>query len=309
MNLNYGDVLTRAWQIVWKHKILWIFGILAGCTQGGSGGGSGGGGGGGGGSQGPASPEMQRAFENFMQWYSENTWILAVVVVVLLLLWLLAIFLGTIGRVGLIRGTLQAEAGQASLSFGPLFSESMAFFWRVLGLGLLFVLAVLIVVAPFVVLSVLTAGVGLACLLPLICILVPIGWVASVVIEQSNVAIVSENLSILDGLQRGWEVVRGNVGAVLVMALILFGLSFVAGLVIAIPILIIVVPIALATAVGNNESTTPLMVAGVCVLAYLPILITARGILTAYIGSVWTLTYTRLTGSKESSPAPITTNA
>ena len=43
--------------------------------------------------------------------------------------------------------------------------------------------------------------------------------------------------------------------------------------------------------------------------AYLPILLTARGILTAFIGSTWTLTYARLTGSKESSPAPIPTNA
>ena len=43
MNFNFGEVLTRAWQIIWKHKVLWIFGILASCGRG-SGGGNGGGG-------------------------------------------------------------------------------------------------------------------------------------------------------------------------------------------------------------------------------------------------------------------------
>jgi hypothetical protein len=39
--MNIGEVLSRAWKITWKYKVLWIFGILAGCA---SGGGSGGGG-------------------------------------------------------------------------------------------------------------------------------------------------------------------------------------------------------------------------------------------------------------------------
>ena len=41
--IDYGEVLSKAWKIVWKNKILWIFGILASFGQG-SGGGSGGGG-------------------------------------------------------------------------------------------------------------------------------------------------------------------------------------------------------------------------------------------------------------------------
>ena len=38
MNFNFGEVLTRAWQITWKYKVLWIFGILAGCSEGSGGG-------------------------------------------------------------------------------------------------------------------------------------------------------------------------------------------------------------------------------------------------------------------------------
>lgn len=37
--MNFGEILSRAWKIIWKHKVLWIFGILAGCGRGGGGGG------------------------------------------------------------------------------------------------------------------------------------------------------------------------------------------------------------------------------------------------------------------------------
>ena len=42
MSFNFGEVLTRAWQIIWKHRVLWIFGILASCGRGGGGGNGGG---------------------------------------------------------------------------------------------------------------------------------------------------------------------------------------------------------------------------------------------------------------------------
>src|SRR5258706_12413885 len=56
ININIGEVLTKAWKIVWKFKVLWIFGILASCGANNNarfnnsfGGNSGGGGKGGGG--------------------------------------------------------------------------------------------------------------------------------------------------------------------------------------------------------------------------------------------------------------------
>src|SRR5215213_4165189 len=30
MNFDLGEVLSRAWQITWKHKVLWVIGILFG---------------------------------------------------------------------------------------------------------------------------------------------------------------------------------------------------------------------------------------------------------------------------------------
>ena len=56
-------------------------------------------------------------------------------------------------------------------------------------------------------------------------------------IEQANVAIVLENLGIGDGFCRGWEVVRANVGPILLLTLVIFVGSGILGFIIAIPII------------------------------------------------------------------------
>lgn len=41
--MDIGKILSKAWKTIWKHKILWLFGILAGCGATGHRGGGGGG--------------------------------------------------------------------------------------------------------------------------------------------------------------------------------------------------------------------------------------------------------------------------
>ena len=144
-----------------------------------------------------------------------------------LLLIVVSIFLGTIGRIGLIKGSYEAEQGAESLAFGELFSTSMPYFWRVFGLSFLIGLAFLLLFIPIILIGVLSAGVGFLCLLPLICLLIPVGIAVGIIIEQANRAIVLEDLGIFDGLKRGWEIARSNIGPIIIMALILFGISLV----------------------------------------------------------------------------------
>jgi hypothetical protein len=306
MNFNFSEVLTRAWQIIWKHKVLWIFGILAGCGQGGGGGGGGGGGSGFSNGNQQQFGELERMMERFSDWISRNLWVVAVLVLVMIILIVLAVFLGTIGRIGLIRGTYQAEQGAESLVFGELFSGSMPYFWRVFGLSFLVGLAFLLLMLPLVAFGVLTAGIGFACLLPLFCLLIPVGLVVNIIIEQSNAAIVLENLSIADGFKRGWNIVKTNVGPVLIMAIILAVIGFVVGLVIALPVIIAVFPLVFGLAGGE---TNMLWVAGICCAIYFPILLVLSGIMTSFIQSAWTLTYLRLTRPKEEAPVVLEANA
>jgi hypothetical protein len=304
MNFNFGEVLSRAWQIIWKHKVLWIFGIFAGCARGGGGGGGGAGGSRPGGNQ--SFPQLQRTLEQFAQWVGDHPWVVVLFVVLVVVLIVISIFLGTIGRIGLIRGTYQAEQGAERLVFGELFSGSTPYFWRVLGLALLVGLIGFLIFIPFLLFGVLTAGIGFVCLLPLLCILIPVLWAVSVVIEQANVAIVLENLGITDGLRRGWEVVRANAGPIILMALILFVGSAVVGFVLAIPVIAAVLPFVFGAA---SNSRGAILTGLLCFAAYLPVLIVLGGILTAYVQTAWALTYMRLTRPPENVPVIPEANA
>jgi hypothetical protein len=311
MNFNFGEILARAWQIIWKHKVLWIFGVFAGCSRGG-GGSSGGGGGGGGGGASPGQPfsQFERLMDQIGQWINDNPWVIAVFVVLALVLIALVIFLGTIGRIGLIIGTNKAEQGAEKLVFGELFSESMPYFWRVFGLSLLIGLIVLLLFIPLILFGLFTAGIGFICILPLLCILIPISWAVTVVIEQANAAIVLEDLRIGDGLRRGWDVVRANAGTMIIMTLILFIGAAVVGIVLALPIILTVIPMAFAFAVGGGDRPAAwIWIVGACCAIYVPILLVLNGILTAYIQSAWTLTYMRLSKPQDHAPVVLEANA
>lgn len=321
MNFDFGEVLTRAWQITWKYKILWVFGILASCTRGGGNGG-GGNSGGGGSSGGPGNGsdfDPNNLFPRDMlreagRWLNDNWWIIALIVLAVIVLILLSYYLGTIGRIALIKGTFKAEQGVESMSFGELWSESQPYFWRVFGLSFLIGLAFLVILLPIVAIGILSAGIGFVCLLPLICILVPIAWVINVVLEQANAAIVLEDKSMSAGFKRGWEISKNNIGPMFVMALILMIGGAIIGIIIALPIIIMVVPVALGAAtIGASGDTTslsvPMIIGLACCVLYFPVLLTINGALTTYIQTAWTLTFMRLTKPQDNAPVFITGNA
>ena len=304
--MDFGEVLTKAWQIIWKHKVLWIFGIFAGCSRGGGGGGSGGSGWQQSWNQGqpfgsgPTS-DMERFFRQAAQWIGDNLWIVVVIVLVVLVLMVLGLFLGTMGKIGLIRGTVKADSGAEKLPFRELFRESLPYFWRVFLLSFLIGLAFLVIFVPLVLFGIVTAGVGFLCMIPLLCVMVPLAWALSIVIQQANVAIVTENLSIMDGVRRGWQVARNNIGPVLLIWFITSVIGVAIGVALAIPVLVTVVPMAIAFASSRGEFPTGIAaVAALCIVVYLPFLLVAQGILTAYIESVWALTFLRLTRRAES---------
>jgi hypothetical protein len=322
MNFNFGEVLSRAWQIIWKHKVLWIFGILAGCSQGGtrfnSGSSSRGGNGFG---TGPTNlpPRVEQFFLNIAQHVAVY---IAIGIAIICIIWIIAIFLGTIGKIGLIRGAGQVEGGAEHLIFGQLFSESMPYFWRMFGLSLVVGLPFLIIVGGLVAglvafaigmsrgstasaygfLGILPIFLGCLCFLILISIVV--GWI----VHQIERVIVLEDSPLLPAISRGWEIFRNNLGPIILMAIILGVIAFVAGIIIAIPVLVVVVPAAITFAIGNSQNYTPLIFAGICLCLYIPVSLLLNGILISYTETAWTLTYMRLTGKPASSdivpPAP-----
>jgi len=312
--MDFGEVLSPAWQIVWKYKVLWIFRILAVCGSGQS-----------------NTFNYQFNSNDTNQWFGRDLQLppflksleyrlenmgpgevfafVGAAVCIGIFLAVLGLLLSSLGKIGLIQGTAQAEAGITSLSFRELYESGKPYFWRVVGLSLLIGLAFLVVFgavgAFFAIMAVITLGLGVLCLLPLICILVPAAWLAGIVIEQATVALVLEDLSITAALERGWQVFRDNLASMVIMGLILgIGLGLIAGFLIGLPMFVVLAPIFYGLVEGGTQAVrSGFLVAGICFVIYLPIAIVLNGVLQAYIKSAWTLTFLRLTAPAAPPPA------
>lgn len=298
--MNLGKILSEAWRIVWKHKVLWLLGILASCSASGSGlnnlfnvartG-----------------PENSVSLPPALRWqllqffqHSENY--LGVIITLLTLLCLLGLVLlalSVLGQLGIVRGTLNALDGAESLSLRELLREIQPAFWPfwgleaalsllgglvgvVFGLGLAFSLAT-------------TAGLLLLCLLPLFCLLLPIGFVFTSVLNYGLVAILDEGHGLIQGLERGWAVFRAYWSQTLALWLTLTGIGLAAGMVIGLPSLlalfILFLPETLLTA------SSRFWLAFGYTASLIPFLLAAYGLIAAYAGAAWTAAYRQLTAA------------
>jgi len=305
-HMDIGNVLSRAWQITWRYKILWVFGILASCGSAGGGGSNGGSNGGSGHSSALINFEpitlhnSTNAFlKAFSAWLEETSpvvifMLIALVFFAVLLIIALVLALSTIGRIGLIQGTVEAEAGAERLGFRALIKEGLPYFWRILALGLLITIgAVLVGLFVLTPVGIFTCGVGFL-------LFIPFAWFVAVWIEQASVAVVIENLGIMDGLRKGWQVIVDNLGIMIIMSLILYLLlGILVAVILVVPIIFLLMPAILAIVVASITETTAIVSVGVIavigiMVIYIPVAILISGVLRTYVGSAWTLTYMKL---------------
>ena len=318
MKINLGEVLSKAWQITWKFKVLWIFGILAGCsaannnrfnynfnnsrwTQ-----------------QGQV-PDFFQQFQGInptqllTAFWNHYAGLFMFGLVLLCGLWLVFYFLGVIGKTGLILGVGQADGGADRLNFGELWRGSLPYFWRMFWINILaglpfFIIFVVMIggllAAGFWTYSNQTTGGGLAAaiigmlgvFLGGLCVLSILSIIIGMIVEQAQNAIVLENLSLGDGVRRGWKVFKSGLVTIIVIAIILGVIGFVIGLLFAIPAFLIAIPAGIAFAAGGGRNIAMVLILAFgCFLIYLPFLLLLNGIMTSYIQSIWTLTYRRLT--------------
>ena len=305
--MNYGEVLVNAWKTIWKHKVLWIFGLLAGLGSGGSGSSGNPGGGGSAGSRTtPSNGDMPNLdFAGFgaqlTSWVQNNWWVLVVGVVLVMVLIVAVIILGTYGRIGLARGAWQGDEGAARLTFSGLFTESGRYFWRVLLLaGLVILVSILFAVVvgiPTAIIGAVTLGIGIVCLLPFFCVLGIAAWLAQIVIRLAIIAIVNEDLGVMAGLERAWGLARSHVAVGIVMGLVLGIGGGVMNFLIALPFLAALLPLVPLMFNQTAETVrTSLIATGVVFCLYLPVAIFLSGVVEAYVGTAWTLTFRRLSG-------------
>ncbi|MBL8046702.1 MAG: hypothetical protein JNL09_09185 [Anaerolineales bacterium] len=328
ISVDFGDIITRAWQITWRNRGLWILGILASCL----------------GNRGGNTPDFNLLNNNGsssgsgnlppgMEQMIEQLAPMAVgigigLMCVILLLSIISAVLGWIGRGGLIAGARLAEAN-GKVTFGETWASGTGTIGKQFGLwlftGLPFLIISLLIIGALLVLVVGAIGSGGAreletvlvgsfvtfalCLIPLACILGLAGIVANILNHMGTLAAVIENRSGMDALRRGWEVLRSNFLSLLILGVIIVVLGWIFSFVVALPIFITVLPVffgvALAAASENQTAiNSTIAFAVLCCAVYVPILWVLQGIFETWAWSAWTLIYGKLIAPPPAPPVP-----
>jgi hypothetical protein len=300
--MDFGKVLKQAWELTWRYKVLWWFGLLASC---------GGGFNFGGGSnysmdsRGPGNfgPETERAFQEMSQRWQQfvdngGLFIIGALVCAAVILGLLFWAIGVFGRICLIKGALNAQAG-APVGFRSVAREVWPMMGQALGLNFVLGLLPLAVGLVFAVIAltvgIATLGIGLICLLPLVCLLVPIFILYGTYIEMANTSLVATRRGIGDALSEGWELLRNNLGSLIGMILILGLGGVLVSIILAAPLLAAVAPI-IFTVTQQGEQAIGTLVPWIIALVVIavPLYILAGSVIRTYAQNAWTLTYLEL---------------
>ena len=311
--MELGEIFTKAWRITWRNKVLWFFGLLASCSA------AGGGGGGGSGNYNTGSGEnfgnkfnnlppqleefgrlVERSVQDGTIWIIFALFILAVIAISLLAA-LIMFILGTIGRIGVARGAWMADEEEQKLHFRDLWAEVPVYFWRVVLFSILIwfigIAAGIILLLPTLLITIITCGCGLILLIP---VLIVFGWLVKGFLEFSVAAITGENLRVFEAVERAWGIIRHNFWNFLLFSVIISIGSGIASLIIGLPVILVVIPFVAGLIFGGEIALiTGGIASGILLLIYIPIALWLTGVLYAYIGTAWVLTFRRLAGKPQ----------
>jgi hypothetical protein len=299
--MNYGELLSEAFRLIWRNRFLWFFGFFVG--------------GGasfnvpsnfGGGQGAPFAPTPGP-----LRWISENLALfIAVVIALVVVLALVFIVLAMISHGALAESVAALHRGEPR-RFGPAWRAGTANFWRVLGLKALFFLMAL----GLALLILLPIGLGVAAVLVatdstgarvlFIALLVIVGFLALILVflpfaivnQFALRELVVGQRRVLDSIGGGFGLFRHNIGRSLLVWLLQLGVML--GLGIATLVVVIILgAILLGPAIAlfaADQATVAIVVGIVGGLIFLVPLFVISGALGAFNHTYWTLAYLQLT--------------
>jgi hypothetical protein len=301
--MDYGKVLSRAWQITWRWKILWILGFLSAMGQGWNWGGN------------PSySTDASDWGYRFQGYVPPRVWaVIAGVACLVLLIGIALWVVSIIARGGLIAGVQQVE-DEGSTGFRQAWRVGVKRFWTLFGISILTAIPIFIlVVAGIAALVAVFVGSGFAidarnnaigglgiatgilCGGLFCCGMIVVGIVLSQIQIYADRAAVLEGLGWIDAFKRGWQVIRENLGPTIIFWLIFLVIGLIIAAVIFGGVLVVTVPfIGVATNIQPDWwLTVPICFGGLLALIVGGLI---SAIVQTFTSSTWTLVYRELTG-------------
>lgn len=291
MNFDVGEVLTHAWQITWKHKILWVFNMF------------------------PVLLSFLFIPIVFIPMFflgpnalirqdvvDSPTYVSAFIAFNLFLT-ALSILVYASGAASSSLGILRVENGSERLSFRDLLQDGLDYFWRVLGVSLLIGAAistvVLLLFGCMMLVGTATLGLGMICLQPLFLLLYPAMLLAYSLVEQSQAAVIADKLGVAAAIRRAWALLRANFWGFVLVSLVLYFGIFILSSIVMLPFM---APFLFLPLVADSSRTgLDFQALGWILLAFslilLPVLALVQGFSMTMMKSAFMILYLRLTRS------------
>jgi hypothetical protein len=317
--MNIGEILITSWKITWKHKVLWLFGLLVALAQ--------------------AVNVLNQIFRivtqsNVLTTASyrdlgslliNNPYIFGIGLVLLACgMMLVLMVFSTIGQIGMIKGAVLADSvDDIKLSFGELFKAVKTYFWRIFGISAAFGFGILILLGFFYAIIIggavggvflarnsgaasITSIMGLAflCMMPFLCVFIILSTVISTIMLFAFIALINDDLGLVAAFGRSIQLIKKNFWQIVLAVIVIGAVGGILGFIIALPLgLTGFVPL---MALGSREiAGATVWISVLCLLAYMPILVFTTAIVSVYTHTIWTLTYRRLSASAIFSPESI----
>lgn len=295
MNFDIGAVLTRAWQITWKNKVLWGITAL------------------------PILPVFLLfpiwfvlVFTNSFDFNKLETGLENPVFVILGIIFYLVIIIGSvalqiISRAAVTLGIFKVETENQPVAFVDGLKNGLPYFLRILGIfalvsGGIFVVF-LIFFACMALVSVATMGLGAICIQPLFLLMLPVSMLVMALMEQAEAAVVADELGIMDAVKRAYELIRSNIWRyVLITIVIYFGMNLIMSLVMF-PLMIPFFFIMMNNLDSGMDFNNMLKLQAIFGAVLFPVMALVQGFIMTYLKSAMMLVYLRLTRpSNETQP-------
>jgi len=289
--MDYGLLLKKSFNISWFYKRLWVLGFFAAAY----------------GSFGnlsdlfnedsgwldeihPGLPDMIR------DWIVSPSGIAVIVGLVLtfLLIGLIFLIMHFISVAGLLKAVLKIEAGE-EIKLKELIQFGASYFWRFVGLGLIF-LGIFIAFFAVLVLPLILAVVALDAFgLILLIFVLPIAFVGiflfSAVYSLAQREIITYQTPVIESISEAYRLVTKN----LVPNVVIFGLSLAIGLAIFFTSLIIIAMCVVPLVIIGYQSTMILILALIIIVPlFIAVSIVVEGFLGTFFNTLMTLFYLEL---------------
>ncbi|NWF63488.1 MAG: hypothetical protein HXY38_04200 [Chloroflexi bacterium] len=279
MNFDYGNVLTRALQITWRHKSFWLFIMLPMLI----------------------ASVMFIAFAAPVLFISETDELMGLVVAgwaAVAVLGAIASFIAsTAGNTSLMLGILRVERGTGSTAFMDLVRDGFQYFGRTLAVILILQLSVGLALTIFFLivflLTVVTMGIASICMQPVMILLTPVSFLVVAIMDGALVAVIEENLGAWQAVNRAFQVVRHHVWKFVILTLIIYFGSTILSSIFIFPAII---PVMAAPIMIDTETIEPiiLLFVGLFACLFVPLMTIVSGIIGTFMTAALGISYLRL---------------